>query len=432
MKYEILVFILVFINIGIIKSQPGNTAIERHLNDTIELQELEKRIEDLEKILIHHKEEGELQKLMDEAARLSTKEKDKKADISKKFHSGVRQQQGLNPNISVGGDFFGAASTSKSDLITDQSEFSFGNNGMHMRGLEMSFVSVLDPFARGKVIMHLHQHEIEVEEAYMELLNLPLNINLKAGIFYLEYGLLNRYHTHALPQFDRPKVAANYFGIEGLGGTGIAGNILLPRLLFADASSLDVSFVEGGNEFSFTTERKINFLYAAHYKSYYDLSKSSYFEYTFSGVTGKNDTTGNNNSYIASLGIHYKWIPPSRSKYKTFDWKTEFYYGLLESPVKDISSKGFYTSLQNKLNASFWIGGRIGYSEHPYDSDQSEWDYAICLDYWQSEFVFYRLQYQYNSRNIDNMMGILGDYPSDHSIVIQISWAMGPHKHEAY
>ncbi len=431
MKHYIII-ILLSTNIYTLRTQPVNLPVKQINSDSLKILNLEQRIEDLESTIKQGEEKDELQKLKEEAEGLSVQEKGEEADISKKFHSGLRQQQGLNPNISVGGDFFGACSSSKNNLISEPSEFSDGSNGMYMRGLEMSFVAPLDPFARGKVFMHLHKHEVEVEEAYMELLNLPLNINLKAGIFYLEYGLLNRYHTHALPQFDRPRVSTYYFGLEGLGGTGVAGNILLPRLLFADASSIDISVVDGGNDFSFTSQRNTNILYSGYYKNYYDLSKNSYFEYTLSFVTGRNDTTGNYNSYISSLGIHYKWIPQDRSKYKTFDWMTEFYYGMFESPDGNISSKGFYTSVQNKLNARFWIGGRLGYSELPYDNKQNEWDYALCVDYWQSEFVLFRFQYEYSSRNIDNIMGLEEEYPSAHNFIIQISWAMGPHKHEAY
>ncbi len=421
------------LNAGIIRAQSKEEAhINQQKKDSLKLYKLEKRITDLENTVKQQKEKEELQKLLEDANKLSALGKKEKADISKKYFSGLRRQQGLNPNISVGGDFFGAVSSSKKDIITEDSEFSYGNNNIYLRGLDMSFIAPLDPFARGKVFLDLSEYGIQVEEAYMELLNLPLNLNLKAGIFYLEYGLLNRYHDHALPQFDRPRVATNYFSVGQLGGAGIAGNILLPVFLFADASSLDISVVSGGNDFSFTTERKTNILYSGHYKNYYDLTENSYFEYTVSLATGKNDSTGNNNSYVGSFGIHYKWVPQSRSKYRTFDWKTELYCSYFEGPAQNISSKGFYTSVQNKLNSRVWIGGRIGYSELPYDEKQNEWDYTVCLDYWQSEFVFFRLQYRYNLRNIDNMMDLPGNYPSDHSFIIQISWAMGPHKHEAY
>jgi hypothetical protein len=266
----------------------------------------------------------------------------------------------------------------------------------------------------------------------MEILNLPLNLKLKTGIFYAEYGLLNRYHTHALPQFDRPRVATRYFGIEGLGGIGVSADFMLPCLLSANATSLDISVTEGGNDLAFTTGRDINLLYTVHFKNYYDISESSFIEYSISGVAGRNDSTAYTNSFIGSLGIRYKWIPPDRSKYRTLDWNTEFYYGIAEIIGNNVRSKGFYTSIQNKLNARFWLSGRIGYAQLPFDNKQYEWDYTVCLDYWQSEFVFFRLQYQYNQRNIHDMLNGLGKYPSDHTFLIQVSWAMGPHKHEAY
>src|SRR4030042_2491817 len=64
-------------------------------------------------------EEGELQRLQDEASQLSVREEEKEEDLSKKFQSGVRQQRGLNPNISLGGDFFGAVSSSKHEFISE-------------------------------------------------------------------------------------------------------------------------------------------------------------------------------------------------------------------------------------------------------------------------------------------------------------------------
>ena len=417
----IFVFILFFIR----------NAFSQQESDSLKII-LEQRIEKLEKKLQQQNEADKLHELLDEANQLSVQEKEEEAGISKKFYSGVRQQQGLNPNISVLGDFFGAVSTSKNELITKPSEFSYGNNGMYMRGLEMAFESALDPFARGKVIMHFHQDKLEVEEAYMELLNLPLNLKLKTGIFYAEYGLLNRYHTHALPQFDRPRVATRYFGIEGVGGVGVSANFLLPCLLFANATAIDISVTEGGNDLVFTTGRDINLIYTAHFKNYYDISESSFIEYSISGVGGRNDTTVYTNSFVGNFGIRYKWMPTGRSKYRTLDWNTEFYYGIAETTGINIRSNGFYSSIQNKLNARFWISGRIGYAQLPYDNKQYEWDYTVCLDYWQSEFVFFRIQYQYNQRNIHDMLNGLGNFPTDHTFLIQVSWAMGPHKHEAY
>jgi hypothetical protein len=377
------------------------------------------------------KADNDLLQLLDEASQLSVMEKEE--HLSKKFQSGVRQQQGLNPNISLGGDFFASASTSKHDFISDPGEVLYGNNGFFLREVELALESPLDPFTRGKTFISVKKEAISIEEAYIEWLNLPLKMNLKIGIFYSEFGPLNRYHDHALPQFDRPRALVNLFSNKGLGGAGLSSSFMLPEIIFSDATSLDITVVRGtdtGENFSFADN---NILYAGQFKNFYDITQNSYFEIRLSGVTGQNPSAGDNFSYVGSLGLTYKWVPIGREKYRTFDWRTELLYSSRNEINSTIRSKGFYTSVQNKINARFWIGGRIGYSELPYDSNQNEWDYSINLDFWQSEFVFTRIQYQYNRRNIYSMEPYTpGLLPNDHSIILQVCWAMGPHKHEAY
>lgn len=377
--------------------------------------------------------EDDLQKLLEEAEQLAAAEKEEDLGASKKFHSGMRQQQALNPNISVGGDFFVTKSSANESYLNEPGEASYGNNGLFLREMEVAFVAPLDPFTRGKSFISVTKADISIEEAYMEWLNLPLNMNLKAGIFYCEFGPLNRYHDHALPQFDRPRALVNLFSNKGLGGTGLAASFMLPKILFAQASSLDLSFMKGSrsdDRYSFN-EREL--LYVGQFKNFYDITTNSYFEVRISGALGRNPEGDDNHSAVGSLGLEYKWVPAGREKYRTFDWKTELLYCSYETPTGRIKSKGFYTSVQNKVSARFWIGGRIGYSELPFDRNQNEWDFTLNIDFWQSEFVFTRLQYQYNSRNIINPDGpIFGNMPNDHTLLLQVCWAMGPHKHESY
>ena len=267
----------------------------------------------------------------------------------------------------------------------------------------------------------------------MEWLNLPLNMNLKVGKYYAEFGPLNRYHDHALPQFDRPRALVNLFSNAGLGGIGLAADFLLPKILFSNSSSLTFSMMNGGNDFSFASDFNTGLLFTGQFKNYYDLTESSYLEFRLSGASGRNDVSTTNKSYVGSIGLNYKWVPLGREKYRTFDLKSEFLYSWREEESGTIQSKGFYVSVQNKLNARLWLSGRIGYSEIPYDNRQYEWDYTVCLDFWQSEFVFTRFQYQYNWRNkLDELASPVSLLPHDHSFIIQICWAMGPHKHEAY
>ena len=266
----------------------------------------------------------------------------------------------------------------------------------------------------------------------MEWLNLAANMNFKIGIFNAEYGMLNRYHDHALPQFDRPRVLANMFSSAPVGGFGVAGNFMMPPLFGADASNFDLSVIQGGSGQSFTDQGKYNILYIGNMTNFYDITRNTYFEWRLAGAVGHNDSAENYLSYVANLSFEFKWVPIGRTKYRTIDWKTEIIFSRRDTPGDPIFSRGFYTSLQNKLNARWWVSARVGYSELPYDNDQHEWDFAACVDFWQSEFVFVRFQYNYSLREFTNVINYPGPYPSDNSFIFHVCWAMGPHKHEAY
>jgi hypothetical protein len=223
------------------------------------------------------------------------------------------------------------------------------------------------------------------------------------------------------------------FSNAPLSGAGINTNFMLPAILFSDATILDVGIILGGNDFSFDSDLNSGIIVNGHFRNFYEIDASRYFEFSLSGAGGRNNQPGDNfRSYAGSFGLAYKWVPVGREKYRTLDWRTEILYTYQESSERGLSSYGFYTSIQNKLGARFWVSGRIGYSQLPFDPDQSEWDFTCCFDFWQSEFVMTRFQYQYNRRDITNGWYSDGPVPSDHSFLIQIVWAMGPHKHEAY
>lgn len=394
--------------------------------------ELEKALKAIDEEVSEQNKANEMETLIQEAERLSSQQQEISVDLSKKFFSGVRQQQGLNPNISFGMDFFGGFSTSDESSVSEPGDLSYGNNGFYLREAQLSLIAPLDPYTRGKAFISATHSGFEVDEVYMEWLNLPLNLNLKAGMFKTEFGFFNRYHDHALPQFDRPRALINLFGTEGLGGAGLATNFLLPPVI-AHSTTLDLSMVYGSNPQSFRNDSVAGFICTGQLLNYYDLTASSYLEFRLSGAAGKYGLQDEDfNSYVGSAGIAYKWAPVGREKYRTLEWKSEFLFSFRDHTDGTYRSKGFYSSIQNKLGVRVWVGGRIGYSELPYDPSQSEWDYTFSLDFWQSEFVLTRFQYQYNDRRITDRMGIEGPFPSEHSFIIQVIWAMGPHKHEAY
>lgn len=405
--------------------------------DSLKQKELENRIKNLESYIQTLQDEkkkqqqaSELEALLKEADELSQKERQEKESLSKKFQSGIRKQQGLNPNISLGGDFYSAYVTDDHPYITESSDLNYGYNRFELREMELGLESSLDPFTRGKSFISISAEGISIEEAYMEWLNLPLNMNLKVGKFYSEFGILNRFHDHALPQFDRPRVLLNQFGTGALGGIGFATDFMLPRMLWADASSFNVSLINAGADITFASDFRQGPLATAMFKNYYDINESQYIEFRLSGSGGRNANPGTCYSYVGNFAIAYKWVPVGRAKYRSLDWKTELQYSMIESLASNEKATGFYSSLVARTGARTLVAGRVGYSQLPWNPEEYEWDYTVNLDFWQSEFVFTRFQYQYNNRSL-TAPG-LADVPSNHMFLVQISWAMGPHKHEAY
>jgi len=390
------------------------------------LQEVSNRVAKLEKAEADKNKQDELQKLLESAKTLSQETKKEEATIARVFRGGQRQMQALNPNISLTGDVYGSYTSSRAPSIRNGSPYSDGRNRFFLREAEFHVIAPLDPFTRGKFFLGIPGDgddplSFMIGEAYMEWLNMPGSINLKIGYFNNQFGLMNRYHDHGLPQVDRPRALVNLFGLSNFGGVGIASNILLPRL-WAHVNELDIEVITGGGGVSFDDDRE-NVIVVSHLKNYYDLNRDTYLEIGLSGAHGFNQT-GVHETTLGSVDLTLKWSPANRSHYRTIEFRSEYFFSLRETMETTLKRNSFYSYLTAKTGAWTWVGIRFSYSELPFAVDKLyEWDISPYLDFWQSEFVMLRLQYSYTSRSFDE---------NDHAVFLQTVWSMGPHKHEAY
>jgi len=392
------------------------------------IRKLEEKIEKLEKTRISEESDSELEMLLKEVETLSADKDDNKIAASTVFKGEERQQQQLNPEISMTGDFFGSYSSSSDGRIESAGDFTDGRNQMYLREAELSVMAPLDPFTRGKFFFGIPSSASTaplstiIEEAYLEWLNLPGSLNLKVGEFNTQFGDLNRWHDHSLPQVDRPRALVNLFGTGNFGGIGVAGNFLLPSMT-AHVNELDVSVTSGGDGVSFDDSYR-NLVGVARYKNYFDISRNTYFELGTSLAHGYNDEAAGHKTTLGGLDMTVKWVPAGRSHYRTTEIKTEVFFSHRETAGKDIDRFSMYSFIHNKMGARLWGGLRYSYSELPLlPTEEYEWDISPSLDFWQSEFVMLRLQYSYTERSY---------MENDHSVFIQSVWSMGPHKHAAY
>ncbi|NNF29054.1 MAG: hypothetical protein HKN73_17655, partial [Gemmatimonadetes bacterium] len=217
---------------------------------------------------------------------------------AQEFSGRQRSLQALNPEISVTGDIFGQLR-----------EGAIDENNFIPREFEFSFISALDPYSRAKVFVghheeggqleifeglgghdeeggeedaHGHGTVTEIEEGYIEWVNLPAGLSVTVGRFRQRFGTFNRWHGHALPGSGYFLPYQVFLGEEGLAQTGVSVHWLAPFGPGAYEAWFEVT--RSSNESMFGESDEPSFL--GHVNGFWELSPSTYFELGFSGLTG--------------------------------------------------------------------------------------------------------------------------------------------------
>ncbi len=393
-------------------------------SDSTKISQLEKRIKKLEDKL----EQDELGKLLKEAETVANKQVEKKE--IKEFKSGQRSLQAINPEISVIGDMYGQY------IANDKSFTGDLRSGAFFRVLGLHFQSNLDPFSFIKAAIEFRPAGFEFGEAYMTWTNIFPGVGLTAGKFRQQFGVINRWHSHSLDQFDFPLALTTILGEEGLNQTGLSFDWIMPSII-SDANTLTLQITDGQNEQLFSGDM---FSFPAgllHLKNYWDLSRDTYLELGLTGMLGKNnqrgyDEEGNlilENSRLTALGgldITVFWEPLNQARYHSFIWRTELYYANKKLMNDRIKAFGGYSYVEYKLDLQWQVGTRFDYTQ-PFETNNRSkytWQIVPYITWWQSNWVKLRLQYNYlNSTEIQT---------AQNTIRLQIVFAAGPHKHDRY
>lgn len=130
--------------------------------------------------------------------------------------------------------------------------------GFTVQNVEMVLDGAVDPYFRGQgnIIYFIDsggESQLELEEAYLESLSLPANLQLKAGQYFTEFGRHNPTHPHAWSFVDTPLVNARFLGPDGLRNPGARVSWLAPTPFYSEAF-LSVQNSHGETASSFRSE----------------------------------------------------------------------------------------------------------------------------------------------------------------------------------
>jgi len=420
-----------------------------------ELEALRHRVEALERELTATRdkvEESELEKIVKEAE-TEAKAPEEQADPSKReFLWGALALQKLNPEISVSADFTAQL------VLDDEGQFYAGRDdrsSMPIRELGLHMQHVLDPYSLFKAsicFIPWPDAEVELEEVYITWFGIVPSLSLTVGRFRNTFGVVNRWHEHDLDQVEYPMALELALGPGGLSGSGVSVKWFMPPL-WAHANELTIEITDGENETLYAGEHFSVPTASGRLKSYYDLTESTYLELGLSGAVGVNNRRGYvppgggelrdepwRRTLVFGADLTLQWSPLQRAKYRSFTWRTEWFYVNKETPDDLIDgvreSWGLYSYLDYQLSTRLFAGVRFDAAlptiRRPYEDRDVAWDIVPYITFWQSEFVYLRLEYRHG-RNIPYQSedGTLGRR-TDNRVLLQIDFAAGPHKHEKY
>src|SRR5436309_4651395 len=322
-----------------------------------------------------------------------------------RFIGRERSQPQLNPEISVTGDV--RAYAQRPGIQRDNFD---------PREFEVGFQSPLDPYSSTKIFVSLENGTVSVEEGYAYWTGLPGHIRFDIGKFRQQFGELNRWHLHAVPETEYPLAVIKFLGEDGLSGTGLSlyrafgglGTHELTAQVTRSASDAEL-FGNGGRP-----------TYLVHLLNFWQLGHATYMQIGGTALYGTRPDSALRTK-VGGLEFRFTWRPPARALYHEWTVRGEMLALKKEFAGSGSTRLGSYVSSTYRLNQRFILGARYDYVESP-DSGVIR---AIVpsLTMWQSEWVFLRAQYQW--RRVANAT-------ADHQLALQAVWAIGPHKHETY
>ena len=317
-----------------------------------------------------------------------------------------RNQSQLNPEIGVTGDVRGYATAR-----------GVQRDNFDPREFEIGFQSALDPYSHTKIFVSIEGGAASLEEGYAYWTGLPGRVRLDVGKFRQQFGELNRWHLHAVPETEYPLALTSYLGEDGLAGTGLSlyrafggfGTHELVAQVTRSASDAEL-FGDGGRP-----------TYLAHLLNFWQLGRSAYMQIGGTALYGTNPDSALR-TRVGGLEFRLTWRPPARALYREWTLRGELLALQKEVAGAGPTRLGGYVGTTYKLNQRFIAGVRYDYVESPEFGEVTR-QLVPSLTMWQSEWVFLRAQYQWQQ---------VASATATHQLAVQAVWAIGPHKHETY
>lgn len=353
-------------------------------------------------------------------------------------------------NISLDGLFAAAGSTAEDLETLEAGGHDPNQRGFTLQNLETTMEGAIDPYFKGQAniiyqIDNEGESSLEVEEAFLTSMSLPLNLQVKAGTFFTEFGRLNPVHPHAWDFADQPLVNGRFLGPDGLRNPGMRLSWLAPTSVYTELF-FTIQDSQGDTAYSFRNEDALfgreatdtrvrameDMLYTPRITTSFDVTDETTVLLGASAAFGPNSTGRDKDTLIYGLDMFWKW----KSKYAAggfpfVTWQTEVMGRRFEAG-EDINAGlsdevmhnwGTYSQIAWGFKKRWIAGLRGDYVDGEEEAVDplgfERWRLSPNLTFYPSEFSKIRLQYNYDD--------ILKNGSTEHSVFLQFEFLLGSH-----
>jgi len=341
------------------------------------------------------------------------------------------------PDISVTGVIDGHISDDNGDADRNKLEF---------REIETAFQDYLYPEIKADVFLALHKHDAgydgEICEAKVSFLRLAPGLSAEAGKVTVEFGKLNKSHSHTRAMIDQPAALTNFLGEHAFNPQGAALKYLLPLPFYAqlqggawqgnkhdhpvdgestaevldtDLNTVSVVLAPGESGEFFPADK----IYTGRFNTAFQLSAGTELEIGTSFLSGKGAhfEEHKDRMKLAGADITLKLWP---SAYRRLTLQGEYFHLARSVPAGELKRDGLYVLADYRLSRYWELGARFDYAENAFPAVTFERDYSLIVTRRLTETTSVRAQYKYRD--------LSGDKANEGWL--QLVFGLGPHTHE--
>ncbi|NBD10896.1 zinc-regulated TonB-dependent outer membrane receptor [Corallococcus sp. Z5C101001] len=284
-------------------------------------------------------------------------------------------------------------------------------NGFNLQQLELSIGSVVDPYFRFDSNIVFSQFGVEIEEAYATTLDLPANLQVRAGQFLTRFGRINSTHPHAWDFVDQPFVMSRVFGAEGNRGLGVEASWLTPLPWYVEVvgSATDAKGEATARSFFGATPERVlsplDFQLTGAVKQFFPLSDDLSLLWGLSAAAGPNATGYRNHTSLYGTDVYVKFRPITEQSAQQLVFQAEVIYRRRQVPEDVLSDWGGYAQTVWRFSNRWATGVRYEFgtpaktqegrvANDPLDPEwiANRQRISASVTFWPTEFSRLRLQ----------------------------------------